>query len=104
MAKKTENMKKRNTIILAAIAGIILLLALFNYKLAGQNQSSLDDYDDPGNYYSLVIPSSWEVKEGYGSETTGKGTPNEEKHRVEMVSYVSDKDDSVGLNIQVYEK
>ena len=58
-------------------------------------------YSDPGNHFTVSVPSNWNSTSGYGNQTTGIGTAQEETTSLEDTNLSAGR---VGLNFSVYEK
>lgn len=94
---------KSNVIICLIIAVVVLSFVFYKADITTEVQTppTLVNYTDPGNHFTVTLPSNWKVKSDYGNEKTGIGTENEQTSRVEFNNLASGY---VGLNVTVYEK
>lgn len=89
---------------------VVFLLAFIRYfvgtgshvqPLPTPVQPVFKTYGDPGNHFTVSIPSQWNTFSDYGNQQTGIGTAHEETTRMEVTNLSSGR---VGLNFSVYEK
>lgn len=99
---KKQNMIKIIVLIMVMIIVLYLMLMKGNKIPEETGVNTTKIYRDPGNYFSIDIPSNWVTDDVVAQETHNIGKADETTTDIETVSMSSEN--KMGLNIQVYEK